>query len=237
MTAAIEPWPRPEFERRLSAAAGGGADGGGTLRLLRLVESGRCPPTVLRDYVSGIVRGARTFIRTLTVLIEAAPDAEARLVLLENLMEEEGVALRRGHGIVVHPHRGHIHLAERLAKAVGAPLPDADAAGGIDGERVAGLVDQGRWLEAVAFLLVGQEAGFPAVAARMHAAFRRMGYAAEDLMFFQVHQSADERHGAQALALVAARARSRAEQEAALASAAAGRRDWVARHGGLGRAA
>lgn len=235
MSTVIDLMPRPEFEARLISAADEGDLFG--LRLLRLLESGRCPAPVAQKYATSVVRGARNFIRTLTVLIDTAPDVEAKLILLENLMEEEGIALRRGHGLVVLPQRHHVALAERFAIAVGADLPDRDEAGGIDSDKAIRLAGQGRWVEAVSFLLVGQEAGFAPLSARMHAAFLRMGYPVEELRFFQVHMTADERHGAEALALVSARASSRAEQDAAILAAAAGRRDWLRRHGGEARAA
>jgi pyrroloquinoline quinone (PQQ) biosynthesis protein C len=151
--------------------------------------------------------------------------------LLENLMEEEGIDLRPGMGLRVRPARGHVALAERFVTACGGfeDEPGLSERHALHPSRE--MLRDGRWLEACAFLLIGQEFKFSSVCELLIALFRRQGIAERDLAFFEVHIAADAKHGRQALDLVLQRARTAVEQRNCIAAAAAGARTWFDQHG------
>lgn len=198
-------------------------------RFYQVLVSGRCPPALIRSYALATLRGAEDFRVKLARLTETAPDEEAHAILLENLREEDGVVVVGGKR-VTRPARRHVALAQRFVAACGA-TEDMPAA--THDDPAAALLDQGRWLEAVSFVLVGQEHPFSTVSARLFEALRGYGYSARDLVFFAAHRTADAEHGRQALALVGRHAAAPAQRDAAVAAAEAGARHWCARHGGL----
>jgi pyrroloquinoline quinone (PQQ) biosynthesis protein C len=203
-------------------------------RFYQLVASGRCPRSVLQRYAKSTYLSAKLFAASLAELIEKAPDRDARLTLLENLMEEEGVHLRADTGLVVRPERRHVALALRFVAACGADVEapeDGALHATVEGRR---LLAEGRWLEAAAYLLVGQELLFGTASQRLFALFRDAGFAERDIAFFAVH-NVDCDHGREALDLVLDRARSRAEQQACIVAATASARHWLAMMGGPAR--
>jgi pyrroloquinoline quinone (PQQ) biosynthesis protein C len=238
MRSTIEaPLTRASFEAALLAAIG--AWRCEDSRFYRLAAGGRCPPSVLFRYARSTYLSACLFCASLAELADKAPDGAARLALLENLLEEEGISLRPDRGLVVRPERRHSALALRFVKACGGDAEDA-----ADGLHATGpgraMLAQGRWLEAVSFLLVGQELKFATASNLIHQALRGYGFADRDLAFFAVHGEADCRHGREALDLILDRARTRAEQQACIAAAGDGARHWFDLHGssaGLRRAA
>jgi pyrroloquinoline quinone (PQQ) biosynthesis protein C len=213
LLAALEAWP---FEET---------------RFHRLLAGGRCPDAVLRRYARAAYAGAKLFCATLADLADKAPDAAARLVLLENLMGEEGVFLRPDAGLVVRPERRHPALALRFLEACGAQVGEDD----FERPHAIGpgrqMLAQGRWLEAVSFLLVGQELKFSHASACLFDLLRRRGMSGRDLAFFAVHVEADCGHGRQALDLVLDRARTAGEQRSCVAAAGDGARHWFEMHG------
>jgi pyrroloquinoline quinone (PQQ) biosynthesis protein C len=230
MNSATErPFSRAEFERRLLGATGSWSFA--DTRFYRLLAAGRCPPSLLQRYAAATYRGARLFCASLAALAAAAPDPGAKLVLLENLMEEEGVDLLPGTGLRVRPGRGHVALAERFVAACGGfrDAAESPAHHALDPGR--DMLNQGRWLDACAFLLIGQELNFSSICALMVPPLRRHGIAARDLAFFQVHIAADAKHGREALDLLLERARTAAEQKGCIDAATAGARTWFDRHG------
>ncbi len=220
--------PREAFERRLLAAAT--AYPYRTNRFFRLVESGHCTPAILRRYAASCCVSARKLFSTFSTMISTAPDAEAKLVILRNLMEEQGVHLN-AEGLQVRPARAHDALARRFLAACGGT--PGDATSGLHAtETGRRLLAEGRWLEGISFLLIGQELGFSEVSRLMLEALRQYGFSNRDLAFFAVHIEADCAHGRQALDLVLDRARTRAAQEACIAAAKDGARIWFETHGG-----
>ena len=203
-------------------------------RFCRMLSSGRCPKPMLQRYAREACRGASLFCADLAALAELAPDPEARLILLENLLEEEGIYVSPGRGLVSRPDRGHPTLASRFVRACGGDEAGADPAEAEEPHltaRARELIDQRRWLEAVSFLLIGVELKFSAIAARLFELFARLGLDERDLAFFAVHIEADQAHGRQALDLVLDRACTAAEQQACIAAARDGARHWFAHHG------
>lgn len=231
MLSTIErPLTRHAFEAALvSAIAGYSAEDS---RFYRLVSAGRCPPAVLLRYARSTYVSAGLFCASIAEMIDKAPDREARLVLLENLLEEEGIFLQPTRGLVVRPEKRHPALAARFLEACGGRVEDAEA----DGLHATGpgraMLAEGRWLDAVSFLLIGQELKFGTASGALFALFRSQGIAARDLAFFAVHVEADSAHGRQALDLVLDRAHTPGEQRACIAAAGAGARHWFDMHGG-----
>jgi pyrroloquinoline quinone (PQQ) biosynthesis protein C len=231
MLSTIErPLTREAFEASLiSAIAGYPVE---DTRFYRLVASGRCPLSLLRRYARSTYVSASLFCASIAEMIDKAPDGAARLVLLENLLEEEGIFLQPGRGLVIRPEKRHPALAARFLKACGGREEEAEA----DGLHATGpgraMLAEGRWLEAVSFLLVGQELKFGTVSGQLYDLLRNHGFAARDLAFFAVHVEADSAHGRQALDLVLDRAHAAGEQHACIAAAGAGARHWFEMHGG-----
>jgi pyrroloquinoline quinone (PQQ) biosynthesis protein C len=227
------PLAREGFEAELLAAVEGFRPE--DTRFYRMLASGRCPPPVLLRYARSTYLSAKLFCASIAELVEKAPDRDARLTLLENLLEEEGILLRADRGLVLRPETRHPALALRFLKACGGGEEDEDARDG-DGLHATGegrrMLAEDRWLEAVSFLLVGQELKFAYAAGCFFELLRRNGLEERDLAFFAVHVEADCAHGREALDLVLDRALTRREQEACLAAAAAGARSWFLMHGG-----
>ena len=94
------------------------------------------------------------------------------------------------------------------------------------------MLDEGRWLEAVAFMLVGQELKFATTSGIIYEALLQQGFKSYDLAFFAVHGEIDLRHGQEALKMVVDNAHTVADQRAALAAAEAGAHSWFKHHGG-----
>ena len=201
-------------------------------RFYRLVESGRYPPSLMLRYAQATHRSAELFCATLSAMAEQAPDEPARLVLLENLMEEEGIELRAGKGLVVRPERRHPELAMRFVRACEGE-PDSASANPI--ADVFDILAEKRWTEAVGFLLIGQELKFAEASQKLFQLLRGRGFRDYDLAFFAVHGTADLEHGRQAIELVLNNARARDEQERSIAAAGAGARHWFEMHGGAAR--
>lgn len=203
-------------------------------RFVRLVSTGRCPKGVLLRYARSTYLSASLFCASIAEMVDKAPDVQARLILLENLLEEEGIHLRPDRGLVVRPEVRHPALALRFLRACGGEEPPGEEAFGDALHATAPgrtMLAEGRWLEAVAFLLVGQELKFAHGSGVIFEALRRHGFADRDLAFFAVHIEADMEHGRQALDLVLDRAATAAEQRACIAAAAAGARHWFEMHG------
>lgn len=200
-------------------------------RLHRLLMARRCPREMIQRYALATVRSADLFCATLAEMAAKAPDAEARLVLLENLLEEEGLFLQPSQGMVHRPEASHSALARRFAAAVGA---EGD---GLEARHAAGpgraMLAKGEWVEAAAHLLIGQELLFAETAPAMARALEASGLETRDVAFFWVHETADREHGEQALELALRHAHGRAQQQRCIAEARAGAHEWLEAHGGL----
>lgn len=203
-------------------------------RFYRALTARRCPASLLRRYARSTYLSATLFCATIADLVDKAPDRDARLILLENLLEEEGIHLNARRGLVVRPEARHPALALRFLRATGVEgVSEEDAFG--DALHATGpgreMLAEGRWLEAVAFLLVGQELKFATAAEPLLKALGQQGFSDRDLAFFAVHIEADAEHGQQALDLVLDRAVTAQDQHACIAAAGAGARHWFDSHG------
>jgi pyrroloquinoline-quinone synthase len=212
-------------------------------RFYRLLATGRCPHKVVLRYARSTYVSAKLFCAIVAELADKAPDREARLLMLENLLEEEGIILNPRRGLVPRPEARHPALALRFLRACGGDDNESGAGQLGDGEPQRdgdglnatapgrAMLTQGRWLEAVSFLLVGQELKFSEASARLFEGLRRHGLSARDLAFFAVHVEADCQHGRQALDLVLNRALTADAQRRCLRAAEDGARHWFEMHG------
>ena len=227
-TTEAEALSRTEFrEALLGAIEGLRAE---DTRLHRLLMARRCSPELIRRYALATVRSADLFCATLAEMAAKAPDAEARLVLLENLLDEEGMFIQPAHGMVHRPEASHPALARRFAAAAGAEGDGPEARHAMGPCRT--MLAKGEWVEAVAHLLIGQELLFAEAAPAMARALEASGLATRDVAFFWVHETADREHGEQALELVVRHAQGRRQQDRCIAEARAGSTAWLEAHGG-----
>lgn len=232
MSSPTEVLPAAEFSQQLLAEAS--AYPLEETRFYRLLMQRRCPPAMIRKYACSTWLSARMFCVCLAKLVQGAPNDRARLLLLENLLEEEGMHLCADRGLLLRLEARHQQLALRFVKACGVEQEPVSNAPHMM-QAAEELLSQGRWLEAVAFLLVGQELNFARNSGLIMQALLRQQFDAGDLVYFAVHGAADQRHGDEALSLVVDNAHTRAEQQAALCSAREGARHWFEMHGGARR--
>lgn len=198
-------------------------------RLVRLVESGRCPRRLLQSLAAGLFRSADDFTGDLARLIEAAPPCALRTHLLENLIEESGLQVVPGRGLRFDAEQVHVGWARRFAHACG--LPDEALR-----ERTAAMrppttrgfndvFEREGWLGAAAYLLA-QEANTPRTLEPMLRGLEAAGFDAWSLMLFSAHIEADERHGGSAFALLAGEVEAGAPRELVMRCVERGARDW-----------
>jgi pyrroloquinoline quinone (PQQ) biosynthesis protein C len=227
----IDPQPLTEAEFRDRLLAESAIMRAEDTRLYHLLKSGRCPPRLIRAYAAATVVSADLFCASLAEMVAKAPDAQSRLNLLENLLEEEGLSLAPESGLRNRPETAHPALARRFARAVGAEENPREARHASTAARA--LLARGEWVEAVAHLLLGQELRFADAAPAMAEALEAAGVARHDVAFFWVHKTADREHGEQALQIVLKAAKTRQQQDRCLAEARAGAMAWMDAHGGL----
>jgi pyrroloquinoline quinone (PQQ) biosynthesis protein C len=203
-------------------------------RLYQILTSRKCPLSLIQRYARSTYLSACLFCASIAELVEKAPNDHAKLVLLKNLLEEEGIHLNSSKGLVVRPEARHPALALRFAIACEADQdlekdPLHATSPGRD------YLSQGRWLEAIAFLLLGQEFKFSQTSTVILNALKLQGYSTNDLAFFAVHREADRRHGQEALDLVVNNSHSRKQQDAALRATHEGAQHWFSMHGGAAK--
>jgi pyrroloquinoline quinone (PQQ) biosynthesis protein C len=201
-------------------------------RLYDLLMAGRCPYPVVQRYAKSTYLSAELFCATVAELADKAPNYKAKYLLLRNAMEEEGIVLKPSKGLVHRPNQRHPALAKRFARACGVVDSDLESGALHATSPGRGMLAQGKWVEAVAFLLIGQELKFGTASGQLLEAFRKYGLSDRDLAFFALHQDADMRHGQEALDLVVENASTAELQQAAIVAAGDGTRLWFEMHGG-----
>ena len=190
--------------------------------------------SLLRGFAGSTYLLAANFLGVLATLADQSLDPEARLLLIENLLEEEGIVLKPSRGFIIRPEQRHVALAARFLHACGCD-PEALGDVGTTALSTAGgmeLLAQGRWLDAVAFILIGNELKSGAASAVIVERLRSIGFAERDIAYFQVHIEADKDHGNQAIAILTRLATSREQQDSAILAAQAGARAWFSSYGG-----
>lgn len=225
MPAITEALPAERLRDALQAAIGTVAIG--ESRLCRLLANPRSPSRLLRTFATNIHSGATQFPGLLAALIARAPDQTARAVLIDNLLEEHGVRIVPGEGLVAVPGQCHSEWSAHFLRACGGDPRDVERADTmLEGARIEAMLLGGYWLEAVAYLLIGQETMFGRACSELVEVLRRRGLDDADIVFFSRHAIADQKHGEDALALVTSRATSAERQTAVIEAAAAGARHW-----------
>lgn len=189
------------------------------------VVAGRYPKTALCIYAQELVGLAAGFPALLATLLARCDHAEARRVILENLLEEEGaVSFSAAEGLVLAPERRHTALGERFVQALGA---DATGLKPAPSQWLLQELEQGRWLGPLAYVSVGVEANIPSTFRLLFAACRKhYGFQVEELEFLSEHFDADERHGINAATVIAAAATTTSAQQQALTGAQRGGAAW-----------
>lgn len=224
-----------DFARTLLAAANG-AD---VLShpFPRGVREGLYPRAGLLTYATELAAIVTAFSRSLAAILARCDHAEARRMLLENLLEEEGaVSFRSGEGLVIDPRRRHSDLAWRFARSAGA----AEHAGPRRARVPAWFareLREDRWIGPLAYVVVGYEANIPPTFRVLVEGLREhYGFTDEELAFFTEHTTADVRHSEQGASLIAALADDDAARRAALDGARRGASAWWQFHLGFHRA-
>jgi len=201
-------------------------------RAYQLMISRKCPRPFIQEYACSAYKAASFFCEILPELIEQAPNDKARLTLLKNLLEEEGIHISSSKGLIVQNEARHTALALRFLDACGA----SQRLKKTPGNRLSPArkyLSEGRWLEAVAFIMIGLELPFAHNSTLIMNSLIGQGYAAKDLVFFAIHRDADKRHGQEALDIVINNSHSREQQDAAIQAAREGTRHVFSIHGGI----
>ncbi len=202
-------------------------------RLVRLVESGRCPRSLLQKMAARLFQLARRFTGDLAHLAELAPGADLKLFLIGNLLEESGTRIVPGQGLRLDADAVHLNWARAFARACGlddGALEERIArAPAIDYGWFDRALERRDWLGGTGYLLA-QEFNTPRTLAPMLRGLSGMGFGAEDLTFFSVHIVDDEQHGGDGLALLAREATSAGTRAEVLAGIEHGAYDWWQAH-------
>jgi pyrroloquinoline quinone (PQQ) biosynthesis protein C len=202
-------------------------------RFIRLLDRSRCPAHMLQRYSIKLHAQAAAFPQLLARLIKITEQPEARLHLLENLMEEEGVSLRPQVGLGINPNARHPLWSARFAMATGVTEQQlAKAEQAWEENAVGELIEDARWLEAIAYLMLGIEANVPRTFSAMLPGLRRAGFTERELTMFSAHIIADTEHGDAAFTIVEKFADTPHRQELALKAVARGAEEWWNRHNG-----
>src|SRR5262245_47913868 len=108
------------------------------------IAAGRYPKASLHAYLQELAALAKGFPATLATLLAHCDHEEARHLILENLLEEEGaVTYNAEDGLVIASYRSHSALAVRLAQAAGAQTA---ATMPPPGQWLSRELAEGRWL-------------------------------------------------------------------------------------------
>ena len=133
-----------------------------------------------------------------------------------------------GKGLVACPELRHSAWSARFAKACGVEDPDASLSESvIDPDMLKAASDPDQWLNSIAFFLLGQEGLFAQASAALAAALRKHGFKNQDLIFFDNHAIADEKHGRDALELLLENAQTLEQQHSAIQYAKTGAQRWL----------
>lgn len=194
------------------------------------VIEGRCSRDVIRRYGVLVFELAEGFPQRLAAAAAICDDPAARIALLQNLLEEEGVVEYSGGRLVADETRRHSNAARRFAIAAGASegdLRDAATSKGGEGMWLGTAMAQRRAAAVIAYLTVGIESNVPHTLSMISTALsRHYGFAEHDLEFLTSHVALDTSHGAAGARLVERLARNDADRTDALEGARRGALAW-----------
>ncbi|MET0014865.1 MAG: iron-containing redox enzyme family protein [Sedimenticola sp.] len=165
-------------------------------KLIRILASGRAPRSLLQGYAKQLYAGAFQFPLQLIKLLRITPSETAKFRLMENIMEESGAVMDINHGLRIFEQNRHTSWAERFVVATGMSRSDCDEA--VNNYRLEGFerrIDEGDWLPAMAYLLVGIEGNIPQTYETVVDGLLKSGFDREEIIFFSGHIVADAEHG------------------------------------------
>ncbi len=196
---------------------------------VRGIADGSYPKEALHFYAQELIALAASFPAQLATLFARCDNENARQVILQNLLEEEGVvSFGTATGLVIDPQRRHTALGARFLKAFGVDNPTSPSP---TGQWLTNELQAGRWLGPFAYLSIGIEANIPATFRLLYEGLHtHYGLCDEELEFFIEHFSADERHAEHGAAVAATAATTAAARLEALAGAQRGGQAWLHFH-------
>lgn len=194
---------------------------------IKMILSGEYPDTFLKEFSLLIYKGANSFPIILGRILGITPDYQARLFLLENILEEEGVTYSSRNGLKENPQSRHVEWAIRFAHATGHKN---DALRNSDVSHVNKTfntyINNRDWLGAIAYYLAGIESNTPATFRLIVDGLSRKGYSDDDLAFFRNHITLDELHGDKAFEILSRHATDDQISDSILKSVRRGARHW-----------
>ena len=192
---------------------------------VRGIAEGSYPKGALHFYAQELIALAASFPAQLATLFARCDNENARRVILQNLLEEEGViSFGTSASLVIDPPKRHAALGERFLKALGidnltTPPPT--------GQWLTNELNAGRWLGPFTYFSVGMEANVPVTFRLLYEGLRtHYGLCDEDLEYFIEHFIADERHAEHGAAVAAAAATTEALRAEAITGAQRGGQAW-----------
>ncbi|MFC1681194.1 iron-containing redox enzyme family protein [Pseudomonadota bacterium] len=203
-----------------------------TSRLVRLVNDSKCPRFFFRKYSREVYVRAQFFLEDVAQLACICPEDGARQFMLDNFLFEIGAVATPEKGVSILPGAMHISWAKRFAYACGNSDKELEAAllesvGKRAFQRA--LIQQRRWLEAIAYLVVGQEAQLPRLLIPLVGGLKKHGFGSSDLVFFTQHIKADSEHVSGVFEVMETVASTQPRRDLALEYVALGARDyWLA---------
>lgn len=202
-----------------------------TSRFITILNKGRCPISLLQRYAIKLHLFSEEFPALQARLIKIVPVPEVKLSLLENLLEESGIFLNTSIGLKVKPSARHTEWSKRFALACGVTTEQFEQSISSNNETTADTyLNENRWLEAIAYLMIGMEANLPRTFKAMLPGLREAGFSERDITYFSAHIEADTRHGAVAFSLIEQCAVTSQQKEQVLEAVALGAETWWLRH-------
>jgi len=197
-------------------------------RVIRLLKNPRTPHSLIQQFATGVFTGASHFAEAIALMFCQAEHPEAKAFLMENLLEETGVALR-DNTFRYRAAQEHTTWARRFCHACqldNAHLDQALSQAPRWPAQAFALLEQRDWQAAIAYLVVGYERASPRYMKAAYDALLSRGFPKEALAFFHNHIAADEAHGEQGVNILLAIAETPAAQERLLQHVKTGAEDF-----------
>jgi len=175
------------------------------MTLFKSLKRGYYSRSALKIFIQRFVRISEIFPYNIARILAQCPDPQFRLHLLENLMEEEGIALSPTTGRLERfAERSHFEMGKRFGYSLGISEEEfANPAWKGVSKWVDDKLKAGLWHGVAAFLMVGVEANTPRVFRKLIPAFKEhYGYKDADLTYFIEHIELDDTHGQDAANLL-----------------------------------
>jgi pyrroloquinoline quinone (PQQ) biosynthesis protein C len=171
---------------------------------VQCLSNGRYSKASLALYGRGLARLVENFPRRLAALASITPHRKARLLIVSNLLEEEGVIRFDSTGELFDDERmSHTSLIGRFVDAAGASETASEPIEPQEEDWFDAAIRSGRFLAASAYLNVGVEGAAPTTfSAIIPALQEHYGFTSKEIAFFVEHAAADERHRDRAIEML-----------------------------------